>query len=72
MWLSAFRWRIDLWFMRNGWRVVRVNKYLIGLNFLDYIEAESEEEAIEKFSEQYDIKEKFLFVADVITEEVVE
>ena len=49
-----------------------MNKYLIGLNFLDYIEAESEEEAIEKFSEQYDIKEKFLFVADVISEEILE
>ena len=49
-----------------------MSKYLIGLNFMDYIEAESEEEAIEKFSEQYDIKEKFLFVADVITEEVLE
>ena len=49
-----------------------VNKYLIGLNFLDYIEAESEEAAIEKFSEQYDIKEKFLFVADVISEEILE
>ena len=52
--------------------MVGVSKYLIGLNFMDYIEAESEEEAIEKFSEQYDIKEKFLFVADVITEEVLE
>ena len=49
-----------------------MSKYLIGLNFMDYIVAESEEEAIEKFSEQYDIKEKFLFVADVITEEVLE
>ena len=49
-----------------------MNKYLIGLNFLDYIEAESEEEALEKFSEQYEIKEQFLFVSDVITEEVVE
>ena len=49
-----------------------VNKYLIGLNFLDYLEAESEEAAIEKFSEQYDIKEKFLFVADVISEEILE
>ena len=49
-----------------------MNKYLIGLNFMDYIEAESEEEAIEKFSEQYDIKEKFLFVSDVISEEVLE
>lgn len=47
-------------------------KYLIGLNFMDYIEAESEEEAIEKFSEQYDIKEKFLFVSNVISEEVIE
>ena len=52
--------------------MVRVSRYLIGLNFMDYIEAESEEEALEKFSEQYEIKEKFLFVADVITEEVVE
>ena len=49
-----------------------MNKYLIGLNFLDYVEAENEEAAIEKFSEQYEIKEKFLFVADVITEEVLE
>ena len=49
-----------------------MTKYLIGLNFLDYIEAESEEEALEKFSEQYDIKEKFLFVSDVISEKVLE
>ena len=49
-----------------------MKKYLIGLNFMDYIEAESEEEAIEKFSEQYEIKEKLLFVADVIKEEVLE
>ena len=49
-----------------------MNKYLIGLNFMDYIEAESEEEALEKFSEQYEIKEKFLFVSDVIKEEVAE
>ena len=49
-----------------------MSKYLIGLNFMDYIEAESEDEAIEKFSEQYDIKEKFLFVSDVISEEVLE
>ena len=51
--------------------MVGVSKYLIGLNFLDYIEAESEE-ALEKFSEQYEIKEKFLFVSDVISEEIVE
>ena len=49
-----------------------MSKYLIGLNFMDYIEAESEDEAIEKFSEQYDIKEKFLFVSNVISEEVLE
>ena len=49
-----------------------MNKYLIGLNFLDYVEAENEEEALEKFSEQYEIKEKLLFVADVIKEEVLE
>ena len=49
-----------------------MSKYLIGLNFMDYIEAESEDEAIEKFSEQYDIKEKFLFVSNVIMEEVLE
>ena len=48
-----------------------MNKYLIGLNFMDYIEAESEEKALEKFSEQYEIKEKFLFVSDVISEEVL-
>ena len=40
-----------------------MKRYLIGLNFMDYIE---------KFSEQYDIKEKFLFVSDVISEEVLE
>ena len=49
-----------------------MNKYLIGLNFMDYIEAESEEESLEKFSEQYEIKEKLLFVSDVISEEVLE
>ena len=49
-----------------------MKKYLIGLNFMDYIEAESEEEALEKFSEQYEIKEKLLFVANVIKEEVLE
>ena len=36
--------------------------YLVGLNFEEYIEAESEEEAMEKFSDMYDISEKHLCV----------
>lgn len=36
--------------------------YLVGLNFQEYIEAENEEEAMEKFSDMYDISEKHLCV----------
>ena len=36
--------------------------YLVGLNFQEYIEAESEREAMEIFSDRYDIREKHLFV----------
>lgn len=36
-------------------------QYLVGLNFQDYIEADSESEAIERFSDRYDIKQKYLF-----------
>ena len=39
-----------------------MKRYLIGLNFMEFIEAESEDEAKEKFSEMYEIKEKYLFV----------
>ena len=44
--------------------------YLVGLNFQEYIEAESEEEAMEKFSDMYDIREKHLCVLS--EEEVTE
>ena len=37
-----------------------MKNYLVMLNFMEYIEAESEDEAIEKFSEMYDISEKYL------------
>ena len=43
--------------------------YLIGLNFQEYIEAESEREAMEIFSDRYDIREKYLYV---LSEEEVE
>ena len=43
--------------------------YLVGLNFEEYIEAESEEEAMEKFSDMYDISERYLCV---LSEEEVE
>ena len=43
--------------------------YLVGLNFQEYIAAESEEEAMEKFSDMYDISERYLCV---IGEEEVE
>ena len=36
--------------------------YLVGLNFEEYIEAETEEEAVEKFSDMYDISERYLCV----------
>ena len=39
-----------------------MKRYLIGLNFMEFIEAESEDEAKEKFSEMNEIKEKYLFV----------
>ena len=43
--------------------------YLVGLNFQEYIEAESEREAMEIFSDMYDIREKLLCV---LSEEEVE
>ena len=39
-----------------------MKEYLVGLNFEEYIEAESEEEAMEKFSDMYDISERYLCV----------
>ncbi len=36
--------------------------YLVGLNFQEYIYSENEEEAIEKFSNMYDIEERHLCV----------
>lgn len=43
--------------------------YLVGLNFQEYIEAESEKETMEIFSDMYDIREKHLCV---LSEEEVE
>lgn len=40
----------------------RMKDYLVGLNFQEYIEAQSEEEAMEKFSDMYDISERYLCV----------
>ena len=39
-----------------------MKEYLVGLNFEEYIEAESEEEAMEKFGDMYDISERYLCV----------
>ena len=44
--------------------------YLVGLNFHEFIEAESEREAMEIFSDMYDIREKYLCVLS--EEEVTE
>ena len=41
--------------------------YLVGMNFQEYIEADSEAEAIERFSDRYDINQKYLS-ADKIEE----
>lgn len=46
-----------------------MKRYLVMLDFMEYIEAESEDEAIEKFSEMYDIKEKYLFAREEVDEE---
>ena len=46
-----------------------MKNYLVMLNFMKYIEADSEDEAIEKFSEMYDIKEKYLFASEEVEEE---
>ena len=46
-----------------------MKNYLVMLNLMEYIEAESEDEAIEKFSEMYDIKEKYLFASEEVEEE---
>lgn len=43
--------------------------YLVGLNFEEYIEAENEEEAMEKFSDMYDINERYLCVLGEYEEE---
>ena len=42
--------------------------YLVGLNFMDNIEAESEEMAILEFSEKYRIREKYLFAQEQVEE----
>ena len=39
--------------------------YNVTLNFTEYIEAESEEAAIEELSERYNIKEKYFFAAEL-------
>ena len=46
-----------------------MKNYLVMLNFMEHIEADSEDEAIEKFSEMYDIKEKYLFASEEVEEE---
>ena len=48
-----------------------MKNYLVMLNFMEYIEAESEDEAIEKFSEMYHIKEKYLSASEEVEEEQV-
>ena len=39
--------------------------YLVGLNFQEYIEADNEEEAKEKFSDMYGVKDKYLFADEI-------
>ena len=46
-----------------------MKNYLVMLNFMEYIEAESEDEAFEKFSEMYDIKETYLSTSEEVEEE---
>ena len=41
--------------------------YLVGFNFLEYIEADNEEEAKEKFSEMYEVKYKYLSADEIKT-----
>lgn len=42
-----------------------MKEYMVGLNFMEPIEADSEEQAKEFFSERYDIKEKYLFAYEI-------
>ena len=39
--------------------------YLVGFNFQEYIEADNEEEAKEKFSEKHEVKYKYLFADEI-------
>lgn len=48
---------------------MRDKKFTVMLNFMEDIVADSEDEAIEIFSELYDIKEKYLDAREVETEE---
>ena len=45
--------------------------YLVGFNFQKYIEADNEEEAKEKFSDMYEVKEKYLFADEIESNEEV-
>lgn len=39
--------------------------YLVGLNFQEYIEANDEQEAKEKFSDMYEVKDGYLFAHEI-------
>ena len=47
-------------------------KYLVGLNFQEYVEADNEEEAKEKFSDMYEVKGKYLFADEIESNEEAE
>ena len=47
-------------------------KYLVGLNFQEYVEADNEEEAKEKFSEMYEVRYKYLFADEIESNEETE
>lgn len=46
-------------------------KYLVGLNFQEYVKADNEDEAKEKFSSMYEVKEKHLFADEIESNEEV-
>ena len=46
--------------------------YLVGFYFQEYIEADSEEEAKEKFSDMYEVKYKYLSADEIETNEEVD
>lgn len=42
-----------------------MKSYIVGLNFEDFIDAENEEEAKEKFSDMYDINPRHLSAHEI-------